>query len=77
MPLRGVSDGHTPPPKDATGWAPGRGRQAQAGEEDTEGSKSGFSGNEIAPCNNERATFLTFCVSVHSIAHIVLSPGEI
>ena len=44
-------------------------------EENTEGNESGFSGNEIAPCNNERATFLTFCVSVHSIAHIVLAPG--
>ena len=39
------------------------------------GQESGFSGNEIAPRNNERATFLTFCVSVHSIAHIVLAPG--
>lgn len=41
----------------------------------TQGSESCFSGNEIAPCNNEGAAFLTFCVSVHSIAHIVLAPG--
>ena len=83
LPLRGVSEEHTHththththPARDATSWAPRKGCQARAGEENTEGSKSGFSGNEIAPCNNEGATFLTFYVSVHSIVHIVLAPG--
>lgn len=75
----GSSEGHlqgVPPSRDATGWASRGGWQAQAGN-NTEGSMSGFSGNVIAPRNNERATFPTFWVSVHSTAHIVLAPGEI
>lgn len=75
--LQGACPLPTPPPfRDATGWASRGGWQAQTGE-NTEGSKSVSSGNEIALRNNERATFPTFCVSVHSTARIVLAPGEI
>lgn len=81
VPLRGVSKGHVPslhPPPSGMQLA---GLLEEAGRhrlgENTEGSKSVSSGNEIAPRNNERATFPTFCVSVHSTARIVLAPGEI
>lgn len=54
---RGTSEGCLlgAPPRDATGWAPRGG--PQAGRENAEGSESGFSGNEIALCNNESHFF--------------------